>query len=181
MNKTIGSIKYSLAARSSNPGEEGAEKMIVAVAQSDELVTTEMLAEHIAEHNSVFSPGTIFGLLKDMAACVREFLLAGKRVQLADLATVRVTLSSEGAEDAEKFTTALIKKVNVRFAPADKMKNLLSDAEFEHVVSLKEAAEARKKAKQDLNSDIEASGSGSGSDSESQGGSGSGDPGDVTP
>ena len=173
-NKSIGAIKYSLGLRLKEPGNEGGEKQVYATAQSDETVTTEMLAEHIAEHNSVFSPGTIFGILKDMASCVREQLLAGKRVVLQDLCTVYVTLKSTGKEDANNFSASDITAVNVRFSPQPKMKDLINDAEFERVVTLKAAAAARKQALTDLNKAVNGAGT-------IEGGSGTGDPGDVTP
>ena len=47
---------------------------------SDETVNLDSLAEHMRDHNSPYSKGTIRGILTDTVRCVRELLLQGKRV-----------------------------------------------------------------------------------------------------
>lgn len=51
-----------------------------------ETVTLEGLADHMASHNTPFSKGVIKGMLTDMVACIKELLLEGKNVKIADLA-----------------------------------------------------------------------------------------------
>ena len=75
-------------------------------AVSDETVDLEGLAKHMASHNSPYSAGTIHGVLKDMVACVKELVLDGKKVKLADLAIFSAVISSMPAETAKECTAA---------------------------------------------------------------------------
>lgn len=176
-NKSIGKIKYSLALRPSNPSEKDAVKKIYPVVQSDEVVDLELLSQHITEHNSVFSAGTIYGVLKDAVACVIELMTAGKRVKLNGLGTFYVTLSAQGADTVEDFSTSLITRVNPRIAfDKQTFATIKEHADFELTAGREEQAAAIKAQKEAL-----ANGESSPSGGGNSGGSGSGDPGDVTP
>ena len=98
--------------------------------QIREKMSTEKFIAHVASHNSVFSKGTIKGVLADVACCVREQLLNGNKVQLEGLGTFGFTISSQGAENVKDFTSANIKKINVIFTPDSELENLIDDAVF---------------------------------------------------
>ena len=66
--------------------------------QIREKMSTEKFIAHVASHNSVFSKGTIKGVLADVACCLREQLLNGNKIQLDGLGTFGFTLSSQGEE-----------------------------------------------------------------------------------
>lgn len=61
------------------------------------------LAHHMSEHNTPYSKGVIKGILTDMASCIRELMLAGQPVKIADLAIFKASVVSDGAKDAESF------------------------------------------------------------------------------
>ena len=103
--------------------------------QIREKMSTEKFIAHVASHNSVFSKGTIKGVLADVACCLREQLLNGNKIQLDGLGTFGFTLSSQGAESLEKFTATNIKKINVIFTPDTDLEGLIDDAVFEPVAS----------------------------------------------
>ena len=103
--------------------------------QVREKLSTDKFVAHVASHNSVFSKGTIKGVLADIACCLREQLLNGNKVHLEGLGTFGFTISSEGAESMEKFTAANIKKINIIFTPDVDLENLIDDAVFEPVAS----------------------------------------------
>ena len=64
----------------------------------------EQLAEHMAQHNTPFSAGTIKGILTDMVGCIKELLLEGKNVKIADLAIFSLGIKNNGGADkAEDF------------------------------------------------------------------------------
>ena len=44
------------------------------------------LVEHMANHNTPYSPGCIKGVLTDMVKCIRHLLLDGTNVKIDDLA-----------------------------------------------------------------------------------------------
>ena len=101
--------------------DEGAKAY--AAAQIREKLSTDKFVSHVASHNSVFSKGTIKGVLADVACCVREQLLNGNKVQLEGLGTFGFTISSQGAENVKDFTSANIKKINVIFTPDSEQEN----------------------------------------------------------
>ena len=170
------SLQYSFTVRPANPSEKDGAKQIFAVAQSKETVTMRSLAKHIAEHNSVFSEGTILGLLTDAGKCIVENLKQGNRVDLWDLGTFYVTLRCEGVDSAEDFSTSCISHVNLRWKTSDEMQTTMQNVTFERVPTLKLTDDARKLMSQNANENVGSGGSGS-----EGGGSGTGDPGDVTP
>ena len=74
----------------------------------DETIDLDALAAHMASHNTVFSKGIIKGLLTDMVNCIKELLLEGKNVKIADLAIFSLGIKNTkgGADSEEEFTVA---------------------------------------------------------------------------
>lgn len=103
--------------------------------QVSEIWSLEKFAKHISDHNGVYSRGTVKGVISDMCECLVEQLLNGNKIQLGELGTFSISISSEGAESVEKFTAKNIKAVNILFAPGDDFENLIGRAEFNPVAS----------------------------------------------
>ena len=97
----MASIKYKIY---KNTSAAGMKNKFYARAFHDETVGLEELAEHMANHNTPYSKGTIHGVLKDMVACVRELLLDSKKVKLDNLAIFSLGLTSKPADSPETFT-----------------------------------------------------------------------------
>ena len=69
-----------------------------------ETVDLDDLASHMSNHNTVFSKGIILGMLTDMVGCIKELLLEGKNVKIADLAIFSLGIKNNGGADkAEDF------------------------------------------------------------------------------
>lgn len=100
-----------------------------------EVWTLEKFSNHIAEHNGVFTRGTVRGVLADMCKCLVEQLLNGNKIQLGELGTFGISISCEGAESIEAFTAKNIKAVNIRFTPGEDFENLIERATFNPVSS----------------------------------------------
>ena len=111
-----------------------------AKAQMSELLTFQKFVQHIANHNGVFTRGTVRGVILDMCECLVEMLLEGKKVQLGELGNFWISLESKGAEDPKKFTAENITGVNIVFTPGDDFENLRQKAEFNPVASRKAQA-----------------------------------------
>lgn len=129
-------INYSIAIMGTKPGTKKAditETKAYGTAQIHEVLSFDDFCQHIADHNSPFSKGTVKGVLTDAVACVREQLLAGNKVRLGDLGAFHVELACEGAVTTEDFSAANIKEVNVRWTPGEEFKNLRQDADFQLV------------------------------------------------
>ena len=54
------------------------------------------MAEHMAEHNTPFSVGTIEGILRDFVNCTREQCLNGNTVKIDDLAIFKCSVQANG-------------------------------------------------------------------------------------
>ena len=106
-----------------------------AVAQYSDVMTIEKFARHIATHGCVYSRADISAILYLAVDCMREMLLDGRKIRLGDLGDFSVSLSSKGAETADKFSAANITAVNVVWDCGQEFKNLLPDAEFNLVAS----------------------------------------------
>ncbi len=103
--------------------------------QVSEIWSLEKFSKHISDHNGVYSRGTVKGVISDMCECLVEQLLNGHKIQLGELGTFGISISSTGAESIEKFTSKNIKAVNILFAPGEEFENLLNRAEFNLVAS----------------------------------------------
>jgi uncharacterized membrane protein YgcG len=67
------------------------------------------MAHHMAEHNTMFSEGSITGILIDFVKCVREMVLMGNTVKIDNLAIFKATVEANGLEtlyDAAQDKTA---------------------------------------------------------------------------
>ena len=103
--------------------------------QVSEIWSLEKFAKHISDHNGVYSRGTVKGVISDMCECLVEQLLNGNKIQLGELGTFGISISSEGAESIEKFTSKNIKAVNILFTPGADFENLIGRAECNPVAS----------------------------------------------
>ena len=56
------------------------------------------MAQHMAEHNTVFSEGLILGVLTDFVKCVREQVLNGNTVKIDNLAIFKATVEANALE-----------------------------------------------------------------------------------
>ena len=106
-----------------------------AIAQYADVMTIEKFAKHIATHGCVYSRADISAILYLAVDCMRELLLEGKKIRLGDLGDFSVSLSSKGAESADKFSAQNITGVNVNWECGSEFKDLLADAEFNLVAT----------------------------------------------
>ncbi|MBR1789591.1 MAG: hypothetical protein IJ762_10470 [Bacteroidaceae bacterium] len=151
------SIKYSLLPRSSSPRDDQAPRLVYAAAQSTETVGLRQLAHHLASHHSVFSEGTIIGLLTDFQRCILEQLQSGARVDLEVLGAFYTTLQGRGAKSAEEFTPDLVDRINIRWRPSHEMEQAIQRTPLEFVLNRAEQRAQRKRNLAELNQEVEES------------------------
>lgn len=149
-------IDYSVYMQG-NPLHEDDPAKAYAKAQMSELMTFSKFVKHIASHNGVYSRGTVRGVILDLCECLVEMLLEGKKVQLGELGSFWIALTSEAADTAKAFTAENITGVNIVFTPGEDFENLRGRAEFNNVASRKaqaaiKAAEKEGKTSLDLES-----------------------------
>ena len=122
-----------------DPADEALVKTEVqkafAMAQYADVMTIEKFAKHISSHGCVYSRADISAILYMAVDCMRKMLLEGKKIRLGDMGDFSVSLSSTGAETAEKFSAQNITKVSVVWDCGPEFRDLLSEAEFNLVAS----------------------------------------------
>ena len=132
-----------------------------------ETLNTRKLANHIAEHGSIYTPDVIFGVLEKFRSCLIEQLLNSRKVKIDGLGIFYLTAecAKGGAESAEKFNVQKnIEALHIRFLPDTEQETNISSRQF-----LKKASFINKAA---LFKDAEEDAEGAeGSGSDSQGGS----------
>ena len=132
-----------------------------------ETLNTRKLANHIAEHGSIYTPDVIFGVLEKFRSCLIEQLLNSRKVKIDGLGIFYLTAecTKGGAESAEKFNVQKnIEALHIRFLPDKEQETNISSRQF-----LKKASFINKAA---LFKDAEEDAEGTeGSGSDSQGGS----------
>ena len=73
----------------------------------EQMVDLNALSQHMSEHNTPFSAGTIKGVLTDMVKCIKELLLEGRSVRVDDLAVFSLGIvNGEGADTPEDFSVS---------------------------------------------------------------------------
>ena len=142
------------------------------------------MARHMAEHNTMFSEGSITGILIDFVKCVREQVLNGNTVKIENLAIFKATVEANALEtlydaDTDKVASATIGVLaeGAKTGAAVKAVKLLAQSTGEFIRDeLKKDAKLAwtDKAKAEIaaakGENSQNSGSGSGTESGSQGG-----------
>lgn len=165
-------IKYSLSARPVNPGDAESAKKVYPMAQYNELVGLNDFARHIQAHGSPFTRDVIVGVLTAAVDCLREQLIAGKKVNFGEMGAFYLTLRSDGVEEAELFNPSLdVKHIYVHWERSKFFADLKGDKDikWEYTLTHKDMADAKKEAKHNA---TEAAGGGSGDSGGSGGNSG---------
>ena len=91
-------IELYLSKVTENSESEQAGKYYARVSYKQTMGVQEM-AHHMAEHNTMFSEGSITGILIDFVKCVREMVLMGNTVKIDNLAIFKaIGTLPEGAK-----------------------------------------------------------------------------------
>lgn len=118
-----------------NPLDEDAVEKAYAKNQVSKVMSFDEFVKHIADHNGVFTRGTVKGVVSDTCSCLVEMLLNGFKVRFGELGTFGISITCEPADSLAKFTADNIKEVNILFTPGEDLENLRSRAEFVPVAS----------------------------------------------
>ena len=146
---TMKKIQYSVSMYA-NPMHEGDPKKAYASIQLTGNMSLNELANHISEHNSVYSRGTIVGILVELATCIRELVLQGYSIDLGEIGRLTPNISSVGAVSLEAFTADNIQDMKVNFTPGVALQLLRRDAQFERTTTRAAQAAALKAQLQGL-------------------------------
>ena len=104
-----------------------------AQAKSVETMNTRKLANHIAEHGSIYTPDVVFGVLEKFRSCMLEMLLNSRRVKIDGLGTFYCTIENQkgGAATKQEFSpNSNLKALHIRFIPDQEAETNISSREF---------------------------------------------------
>ena len=125
MNK----IKHHLVQRTQPGVLGGGEKKYYASIAHRERISLKELSEEIADGRTL-TPTDVMAVLISLSRKIPLHLLKGNIVDLGEMGTLTVNISSSGAVDEKDFILALINGLNIRYRPTPDMKILLKTATF---------------------------------------------------
>lgn len=127
-------IELYLSKVTESSESEQAGKLYARVSYKQTLSVQDM-AHHMSEHNTLFSEGSITGILIDFVKCVREQVLMGNTVKIDNLAIFKATVEANGLDviydaDADKVASATIGNLaeGAKTGPAVKVIKLLAQS-----------------------------------------------------
>lgn len=121
-------VNYVVSPRR-NPADEDLPPRFYGQIVSNQSVSLEELSEIVASRCTV-KLADVVGVVTALEKEMRSALLNCEIVELDRIGRFRVTVSGKGAVTEEKYQAEHILRVNVRFAPAKYIKEVLSKVDF---------------------------------------------------
>lgn len=123
-------VKYNVIERKNLLKPTEAPKFY-ALAKADGEVSFKALAKEIADAGSTVSDTDVLAVLNDLTKALVKYLAEGKTVRFGDFGSFQVSVSSNGAETAEKFTASNITGNKIQFRPGVDLKAMLATVKYE--------------------------------------------------
>lgn len=123
-------VKYNVIERKNLLKPTEAPKFY-ALAKADGEVSFKALAKEIAGAGSTVSDTDVLAVLNDLTKALVKYLAEGKTVRFGDFGSFQVSVSSNGAETAEKFTASNITGNKIQFRPGVDLKAMLATVKYE--------------------------------------------------
>ena len=97
------------------------------------------LADHIADHGSVYTRDIVIGVLTKFTGCLVELCTQGARVKFDGLGTFYINLETDGAETPVGYNiNEHLKGAHLRFLPDDSELDKLTSREMKTKITLKQ-------------------------------------------
>lgn len=122
-------MKYKLIQKA-NPLEPDTERKWYASPIKAGTINNYQLSKGIAGKSFV-ARGAVMNVIENMIDEIPRYLTEGYSVNLNNFGTLRLSLSSEGVEKPEEFTSDNIKNMRVVFTPSPELKKTLLKIHFE--------------------------------------------------
>ena len=119
-------INYSLSQKRNPQDPDGARKWYPS-AQYSRVVGVDQIAAEIVEA-SALTEGDVLSAIRQFENRIIAHLEQGEKVKLEKLGSFHLTISSEGADTEEAYHASLIRKVNVRYTPGDRIEGAIHPA-----------------------------------------------------
>lgn len=124
-------MKYKLIQKA-NPLEPGTRRKWYASAVKAGTINNYQLSKGIASKSSL-TRGAVMNVIENMVDEIPRYLTDGYSVNLNNLGTLRLSLSSEGVDEPGDFIAGNIKNTRVVFTPSPEFKKVLEKIDFEEV------------------------------------------------
>lgn len=115
-----------------NPRQPLEPRKFYGVTKASGVIDIRQLAKQISKETTLGTPDVI-AVIEALLQDIPDLLLAGNIVKLGDFGTYRLTVSSEGTETSEEYSTTMIKKTNLNFRPGKIFKDQINSAVFRKV------------------------------------------------
>lgn len=123
-------IKYKVIEKGQPGVAGGGVKKFYANPVADGEITLTELTKQI-ERACTVNGADIRAVLYALVDVATDNLANGTIVRLADLGSLRISLSSEGKDKAEDVSATAVKSTSVIFTPGTKIKEMLASAKYE--------------------------------------------------
>ena len=123
-------VPYVLSQKG-NPSNLSAPKKFYAQAKSSGELTFRKLSKEISEGSTTVSDTDVLAVLNDLTKVLRKHLENGEIVRFGDFGSFQITLTSNGADTADKFHSSLIKGGKVTFRPGIDLRDMLATLKYE--------------------------------------------------
>lgn len=121
-------VSYSVVSKV-NPSNREEPKKYYATVTSNGETSLRDLAKEIAEISTMSLPDVI-GVLESVVMLVPRHIKQGKIIRLGELGSLRISISSDGAENPEEVNAKLIKSNKFLFAPGKELQKALKEVEY---------------------------------------------------
>lgn len=124
-------VNYALVGRGNPMKKDDPVKYYPQIQHSGE-VTLEELASDI-EENCTATSSDIQAVVDALRKRIIRYLKEGKIVRLGTLGSLRLSVSSAGAESEDKFSVSMIKTSRIIYVPGTPLQEMLKVLKFQHV------------------------------------------------
>ena len=114
MAKVKSGVVYYSVVQNMNISSKNYKKWF-ARAKHTETVSFDKLIEHMADHNIGYPRGVVKGVMISFVDCLLELVAESKKVQLGELGTFYLNLTSKSVDKYEDFTAEDIQGCGLRF------------------------------------------------------------------
>ena len=125
-------IKYKEVAKK-DPRDTGLPPKYYGQAVHPEKINFKQLSIEIADSSTTVSEGDAYAVLITASKLIRNYLEKSYIVELEDIGSFYINISTEGAEEEGKFHQGLIKSAKVIFRSGTTFAKMLKNLTFEKV------------------------------------------------
>lgn len=122
-------MKYRLIQKA-NPLEPDSQRKWYASPVKVGTINNYQLSKSIAAKSSM-TRGVVLNVIENMVDEIPKYLIEGHSVNLNNLGTLRVSLSSKGVSNPKDFSSNNITNMRVVFTPSPEFKKILQNLDFE--------------------------------------------------